>query len=466
MYDIIQTLVCNFGNEPISNIYINDVPVYNKFSVRNASANRLYCNISNKQYTYNTPANLNDYYSFEYNQTCGYVYDKLVYPGELVSSIGDNICSVLDRIIEILGNHEYYYDVNGKFVFQEKKNYLNNTYVPAEQLDRYGSVLNENNFKVSFCDNSKSVYTFEEDCGLITSINNTPDYGNIKNDFHIWGKHNDNTLHYHCVIKEKPQPELRNGKYSFRERQVVLVLDDNGLPTGRIRLPKNSSESTVSYVPNDWRAELYLQGLECQLAGIRPDIYQQEILDLFDGIYNMQKKQYKTGSTNDLNDLNYWIDYIEPIDELFGISVDNIGTKIYSYQKDQVIQLFNHDVLNILMLDNSIGEKANEMWKKMADEEGLSTSQVEHSIMKNVAEGLAGYSAFEVARELLYQYTNYNASITINCVPIYYLEPNTRITVNDKLTSVSGDYIIKSINLPLDMNGTMSIQATRALERK
>ena len=34
---------------------------------------------------------------------------------------------ILDKIIEVLGNFEYFYDVNGNFIFQEIKNYLNNS---------------------------------------------------------------------------------------------------------------------------------------------------------------------------------------------------------------------------------------------------------------------------------------------------------------------------------------------------
>lgn len=74
-------------------------------------------------------------------------------------------------------------------------------------------------------------------------------------------------------------------------------------------------------------------------------------------------------------------------------------------------------------------------------------------------------SAYNMVRELLYQYTSYNESITIDALPIYYLEPNVRITVRDSLSGIYGDYMIKSISLPLDISSTMSISCTRALER-
>ena len=54
----------------------------------------------------------------------------------------------------------------------------------------------------------------------------------------------------------------------------------------------------------------------------------------------------------------------------------------------------------------------------------------------------------------------YNETISIQCMPIYYLEPNTRIRVDDMTTNIHGDYMIKSINLPIG-SGVMSISASR-----
>ena len=47
----------------------------------------------------------------------------------------------------------------------------------------------------------------------------------------------------------------------------------------------------------------------------------------------------------------------------------------------------------------------------------------------------------------------------------YYLDVNRRITVNDKVSGISGDYIVNSISLPLNGQQTMSISASRAYER-
>jgi hypothetical protein len=50
-------------------------------------------------------------------------------------------------------------------------------------------------------------------------------------------------------------------------------------------------------------------------------------------------------------------------------------------------------------------------------------------------------------------------------VPIYYLEPNTLIYINDTVTGVQGDYLITRISLPLTYNGTMSLTGTKMVPR-
>jgi hypothetical protein len=73
-----------------------------------------------------------------------------------------------------------------------------------------------------------------------------------------------------------------------------------------------------------------------------------------------------------------------------------------------------------------------------------------------------GKSAQRVLGELLYQYGYCSESATITCIPIYHLQPNTRIYLFDEETKLSGDYIISRLTIPLSYNGTMSITATKA----
>ena len=74
-------------------------------------------------------------------------------------------------------------------------------------------------------------------------------------------------------------------------------------------------------------------------------------------------------------------------------------------------------------------------------------------------------SAYEEIRSALFQYINYSNQVSITTLPIYYLQPNSRITINDKLTGIYGDYMIKNLSIPLGIQGTMNINCTKALEK-
>jgi len=98
-----------------------------------------------------------------------------------------------------LGNYEYFYDTEGNFYFQQIRNYLNNSYDPVNtfRLDNHGKIrkvettsnglciLDNLNYEVDFHNGNKTVYSFVEGSGLITSYNNNPSYTNLKNDYHI-----------------------------------------------------------------------------------------------------------------------------------------------------------------------------------------------------------------------------------------------------------------------------------------
>ena len=457
IFDIVQTLVLNYAEENPAKVFINDIPLEIKSSVRYTGSGALYYDSATGRYTLDEREVTNTFREFGYNNDVGYVYTDFTYPGELVSGIGESVTSVLDKIKNALGNFEYFYDVNGNFIFQEIKNYLNNSYDITNTIEENNSILNKDNYKVGFNNATKSVYTFEEGGTLISSFSNAPNYSKIKNDFHVWGENKDGyVVHYHVAIKEKPT--------IMNVHKVVFLKDNDGLETGGIRLAGENEEQFENYIPEDWRAEVYLQGLEKRKLGQRPDSYEQELLDLFDSIYDFKQKKYKTDMASNSNNLKYFIDFLEPTDELYNYSVEAIGKKTYSYKQDNVNRLFNSDIPNKILINLGHDKLVNDQIKARCLNEGQDWAQVPKNVYDSLAIGTSGYSAHESARELLYQYTNYGETISIQSVPMYYLDANMRISVYDKASAIYGDYIINSISLPLD-GKPMSISASRALER-
>ena len=139
------------------------------------------------------------------------------------------------------------------------------------------------------------------------------------------------------------------------------------------------------------------------------------------------------------------------------------GRRTIAINDEKINCLFEPVVPDYIILNSS-----DEDFDKLK-EECLQRKQkyaiVDNDIYSNIVTGGLFNSAYYKIRELLYQYTSYNESITIQSVPIFHLEPNTRIGVQDRESNISGDYMISTISIPLDVQGAMTISATRALER-
>ena len=113
----------------------------------------------------------------EQGQVAGYVETDLTYNGDLIANVGETITSILDKIKNMLGNYEYFYNVEGQFVFQKKEIYLSTEWTP---IDEEGTIT------TSLFDQDAFIYNFLGN-ELITSFNNNPNLNNVKNDFSIWG---------------------------------------------------------------------------------------------------------------------------------------------------------------------------------------------------------------------------------------------------------------------------------------
>jgi hypothetical protein len=70
----------------------------------------------------------NTYYSvikLEYGMNAGYRTTDLIYAGDLIANVGETLTSIYDKIVNMLGEFEYFYDIDGRFIFQRKRTYVN-----------------------------------------------------------------------------------------------------------------------------------------------------------------------------------------------------------------------------------------------------------------------------------------------------------------------------------------------------
>ena len=125
--------------------------------------------------------------------------------------------------------------------------------------------------------------------------------------------------------------------------------------------------------------------------------------------------------------------------------------------------MFEPDIPDLVFLE--IGSENLKDEREECEAKNQDFIQVPTEIYSLITLGGTFNSAYNVVRDLLYQYTNYNEAVTIQAIPMYYLEPNIRIGIFNLDSGINGDYMIKSISLPLSPNGTMSVSAVRALDK-
>ena len=516
--DIIRYIITEFGGEKPDNIIITDIPDTIVKVMKWVGKDSLYLYKEGEgkgswQFTTIKPEFIKEedkekykLKEFKYGQDVGYMNEPFVYPGKLECNAGETVSSVLDKIKNVLGNFEWFYDVYGRFVFQEVKNYLT-TGKATDYLN-----LSANDY-LSISNVVAPVYSFDEK-QMTVSISTAPQYDNIKNDFVIWGTTKtaagaDKPIRYHLVFDTKPpirpKPMLalvKNADYRGLQ-QVIPLTDENfvksdGIPTNldkekyyyynsgvyawddETNTFRKFSDWEIAYLkPGDWRTELYFQGLEKAKETFINNYYAAELNSEWPKIYDVLAEptgEIKDGFPVCIGDYRedviessyeYFLDFIEGneglSENISQYNVNNIGRRTKVLTDNNTNCIFPNSTLQDLVIIEADGDTQVDI--DLAEKKGQEVVQVYPDIFKNLTLGGSSNSAYEKAKELLLTHTQYNESVTISSIPIYYLEPNTRISIFDEELGIYGEYLIKTISLPLAVNGTSNISATKCLQK-
>ena len=502
---IIRECVNHFGGIPLSKIIISDIDNRIKMVMKWTGSTPLYYIVDgNNSFMTTNYLKASQYTikdTFTYGEDVGYIYTDFVYTGELIANSGDNVCTILDSIKSFLGgNYEYFFDVYGNFRFQEKKNYLNIT-----QAEIAINNMNNNNYLVDIA-KGKAVYDFTDNTTIL-SYSNSPQFSNIKNDYVVWGIRETAEglslpIRYHLAIDKKPKIGNIYKVYFYVDpddglekavkpipyanlaaiqatdgKENVFYLDSS---TGKVYIWKNKqyTEADVTLTrikTTDWRSELYLQGVSADPLGIASNYYYAELATEWPKLYNLKATAatdasgtYYTGAfyddvINNPENVDYYLDFIDSEAAISRFSINSIGRRSLVENSNDFNCVFEAEVPDYVIIEAGQDDTADR--RAECEARNQKYIQVDSSIFKLLNIGGKQNSCFNEVKNLLYNNTNYNESIQIQALPIYNLEPNTRITVKDIESNIHGDFMINSISLPFEPGGTMSISATRAIEK-
>lgn len=469
IYQIIQELVNHFGGEQLGKIIISDIDSKIKKVMKWTGSTPLYL--------YQEPAadgtiynsfstNYNELAArqaqghgtikeFSYGQDIGYILTDFVYPGELVGNAGDTVVTILDQIKNTLGNYEYFYDIDGNFRFQEIKNYLNTSYSTFLINE-----INADNYLVDYT-SGKSVYTFE-DANIIQSYSNSPQYQQIKNDFLVWGKRtsidgNDVPIRYHLAIDSKPTIGNSYKVFFFTDpddgitkakKPVEFASKSNFPDKGEAGIYYYAADTGIIYKwatdakayeqtpytietikATDYRTELYMAGVASEPFGLDSNYYYTELKNEWPKLYDMRNQKFFEGVIDQPSDVDFFLDFIDTPTAISEFSVQNIGRRTATLVDDSINCIFEPDNPDIVIIE--AGSENADSIQRECEARKQEYAQVRSEIYSMLLNGGALRSAYDEIKKELYQYTNYNEQISLTTLPIYYIEPNVRITVRD-----------------------------------
>lgn len=505
----------------------------------------------------------------EYGDDVGYRITELTYNGDLISSIGETLTSVLDKIKQMLGNFEYFYDIDGRFIFQAKKNYVNTAWsqLTNNKDEKYVTYAND-------IENKRISFNFEGNY-LISALSNTPVLSNVRNDYSVWGKRKgisgaEIPIHARYAIDKKPvrykalsgivyvsaaagQEDREDGDFEVDWRELIYqmaydyfqgagcsadspLFDLNGevvltdpdhflyevgrrnpkyYPTGITGYEQYYTDMEgfwrqlynpqyvpqLVYTPGEYQEttiqddSVYVKTkkwIDRKLSDVQVDyffsenIYTNEninsqISEIGDNeellkIYNKYKvddfqKYWNIAVFEAPETLNFWIEFLDEGDELQQFSIPVIGHRSKTVNEDKASAIIFREVPDLIIVDKD---------KQILEDEELSEGLIAELRLEqsgytfiNIPQGYGQFftisyrtkSVKNAVDELLYQYSYCVENISITALPIYTLQPNTRIYVCDSETKINGEYIVSKFTIPLTYNGTMSITAVKAPER-
>ena len=499
---IIREVVNHFGGEQLGRILISDVNKRIKTVMKWIGDTPIYLVNGEMTTDYNKAVAAGTPIPYYYNEDIGYIYSDFTYTGELIADGGNTVCDILDKIVSYLGgNYEYFYDVYGNFIFQEIKNYINISYQTIE-IDKI-----KNSDYLLDMSKGKIAYDFT-DKNITISYANSPQYNNIKNDFVVWGIREtaeglNLPIRYHMAIDTKPEvgniytvffytdseDELTKAKIPVKYNSYEAIVATDGkagvfyqdTSTGNIYIWKDGeyqqvdNSEFVRIQTNDWRSELYLQGVAAEPLGLESNYYYAELSAEWPKLYNLKAEShtdnqgtYYTGAfyqevLDKPSTIDYFLDFIDSNAAISQFNVSNIGRRSIIENSNDYNCVFEPDIPDYVIIEKGTSETST----KRAECEARNQAyiQVDSNIFNSLAIGGNFNSCYWEIKNLLYNKTGYNESIQIQSLPIYNIEPNIRIKAFDKDSDISGEYMIQSFSLPFTADGQMSISAIRANEK-
>lgn len=416
-----------------------------------------------------------------YGAVLGYRTTDYTYPGDFIMNPGDTVTAALDKIVKTFGDeYEYFYNLDGQFVFQKKLTYVNTSW--NSLTDTWESNEKDELIKSVYAESAKLVsqvqYSFIGG-EMTTTFNNTPNISNIKNDYAIWGKKKknsdgkDNAIHMRVAIDTKPtEYKAFDGtiynieQWDWRELIYQMALDfynhnhdddfdvvlHNNNPS--YKFGKTGYEQYYTDMFGFWRL-LYNPSEDADKEIYWIEKTENQSDEEFKEVQYWNKLVF-----SDPSSLLFWFDFLNAeTGDLNKYSVQAIGDRTKVVNDDDIKAIYYGEIPNLIYITSN---KYQELKSVNMLNDGYTYILLPEEMEEYFDVSFKNKSCQDELDNLIYQYAYCNESIQINSIPVFHLEPNMKISVFDSKTKINGEYIVNKIVIPLGYNGQMQIMATKA----
>ena len=247
-------------------------------------------------------------------------------------------------------------------------------------------------------------------------------------------------------------------------------IENTTTEAGYVKAPyavyKSANEILASYSTGNWRNFLYWNDFDAAEKGIETSYYWAEMYNEWPKLYDVEEDEWYATTFDSPTALDWWLDLIDDNPLLNKYSVSSIGRRTYSTTDSDCNCVFEPDIPTIILINAaSLPSGRATQYIEELEELGYHVIQVAESIYNSILPGGVFNSCYQHIRQLLTNYTNYNETINVTCLPTYHLEPNTRIRFEDPAIGIDGDYLIDSISFDLSGAGTMTISGKKCIEK-
>lgn len=233
----------------------------------------------------------------------------------------------------------------------------------------------------------------------------------------------------------------------------------------------------------NWREELYRQALLAWGSSVEGSYYDEELIAEWRKLYDPYSKDFFDdwlvkvnsawrGYNPDIlfapDKINYWLDIVDINSSVGKYSVNRIGRRTNATNNSKIHEVFQQEIPDIVFIENTYNE-SDDARKKLAERIAYYISIGQRYALINPDQlrylktiNSLG-SCYEDARAALYQGIVFNSSVSLTCIPMFYMDVNSVVVLNQVDLGIKGNYVINTISWQLGRTQTMNLSLQEAI---